>query len=643
MLLNELQESAVKNSYDTDVALIAGAGSGKSTVLAKRVEYIIANRLAEPKHILVLVFGKKAAADIREKIESESGMEASMVEIGTFHSFCTKILRKYGHYIGIDQKMKFYDSNSGSGGNRRLQALIAVLNDLGIAYDSDDIRDYFDFIDLSRANLITPSDLYKDIKKKLENGEQVSRRDVINYKVYSEYQKRCWKFMEFDYTDIVIYTYVLLRKCKDVRKEVVDELDYILIDEAQDLNIAQITIIKLLKCNNNNIMLIGDYRQAIFGFLGSKPSILLNHKKLFPGSETMFLKENYRSTKRIVSAANNLIKHLRSKMENSDMVSNNELGKRIELHKCIDCTDEADFICGKIFELTINGTYDYKDIAIIYPQSFLISKTKKTLSDLQIPFVSTSESKFFNKEEIKKIISCFKFINDPSSEQHFRAVTKSIQGLGKVSVDKIVQYSELNSISYTEALKLFNHKNKEQLQEIAVLLENEDNKNIYDIAKSFIGTLKIIEKYKSKNTDANEVRIENVRELLSILKTNEEMSIKEFLDFIALNDVNSDGPTNAVNFISIHSSKGLEYKVVFLMGFEDGAIPFFKAKENSEQMEESLRLAYVAITRAKKELYISFPAKRLNASGNFQPKAPSPFLKFIGNDINFINHCKKNN
>lgn len=618
--LNEQQFNAVTDSYDSNVALIASAGSGKTTVLTKRIQFLIEEMGVEPKNIMAITFTNKAANEMKERVERETDVEGMW--IGTFHSICVNILRMFPELLPVNKKFTILD------GKDSIAMLKNVLSDTKVEVENKNAySNFMSKISEYKNNYISPK---RAIEEALNNGDKQSAL------IYKEYYERCKKSHCLDFDDLIIYA-INLFKHKKVRDWFKKNIKYLLIDEFQDSNYTQILLAKCLS-QGNNVFVVGDIKQSIYGFRNAKPEYFENFTDVFENSKIMYLQRNYRSTQTIVNAGNDIIKNNKSKLDSTSFTTNKE-GDKIIIKECDDPEDEAYFVAN-----TIKCCCDsYNDIAILYSKHSQGIAIENELIRCEIPYEIVKGTSYFEKKEIKDIMAILKLKSNPYNEEAFTRTCTQIEGMGKVTVKNIIKFKEKNNIDFFTACKLALDPNKKTgkkiLSKIIPIIELNTT-NIPDLILELYSILDIREKYKVTDdmTDKikldNEVRYENLIELANVassMQTQYNLDLDGFLEKMALySQSNDDDKTNSVKLMTIHASKGLEFKDVFIIGAEEGIIPNAKSSFG-DKLEEQRRMMYVAVTRAKENLYISHCRFRKDSCSSGEIKH-SRFLPEINPD-----------
>ena len=599
MKFNEQQTQAIKNSYETDIVLMAGAGSGKTSVLVNRIAYILDNELATADELLVLTFTKKASNEMCERL-TKMGYDVSKMCCGTFHSVFTKFLRKYGNLIGTNKSsftiMEDKDAKS---------IIKKILDANDMKYDAEEIPYFKKCISSFKNSLISPDKAVK-IAKSSKDDYQIKIA-----KIYKAYHAFCWQTNRFDFDDLLVYQYVLMSENEDIKEKFKEMFKYILVDEAQDCNKAQIVILQLFKSDCNNLMLIGDTDQSIYAFRGAWPDFMVRHKDYFNNSRLMLLEQNYRSTSNIINASNSVIKNNLNRVD-KNVFTTREKGDLVDIIRYRTDDDEAISVVTSINKLVKNNGYKYKDIVILYRNRFLSRTFEEALNKRSIPYKITGSVRFWEKKEIADILSFYKLIANPKDIKSFKRVLKLFKGIGDTKVDGMISYAKELKVDLIEVLRYCNPDKKEysKFPSLYYILTTYKN-DIGKLAEEIIDLLELLQKYTKINADWARENLEYIQEFLSIAKKNTDLSVVDFLDNIILSNTVDEKVNDCVNLMTIHMSKGLEFPIVFIVGCEDGILPSAMAN-NVVQLEEERRLMYVAMTRAKDKLFITNCLERQN-------------------------------
>ena len=628
--LNNKQREAVE--YVTGPALVlAGAGSGKTRVLTYKIAYLVQAGIVKPYEILAITFTNKAAKEMKERTAKLLGTVANDVWLGTFHSICIRILKREIELLGYTRNFNIFDEDDK---NKLLKEIVKNLN-----YDDKEIPPKSVGYEISSAKdkLITP-ERYMAINKGDFRKEKFAN-------VYVEYQKSLKKNDALDFDDIINLTVKLLEEHPDRLEYYQNKFKYILVDEYQDTNKSQFTLIKLL-ANHGQISVVGDESQSIYGWRGADITNILNFEKEFTNAKVIKLEENYRSTKNILNAANEVIKNNESRLEKNLWTNNNE-GEKIEYNVARNEYDEARKVIAKILELRNKGEYNYNDFAILYRTNVQSRAFEEILMQEGIPYKLIGGLKFYGRKEIKDIIAYLKLINNQKDNISLRRIiNEPKRGIGPTTLEKLTEIainldcSIFEVLNKEECVSVFRcaSKLREFAEIINYLITQKDSMTLSAFVSLVLEKTKYLETLKEEKTEENQNRIENICELLGVVaefeKEDENNNLEAFLDNIALvSDVDKiDENEDSVTLMTLHSAKGLEYKVVFLVGMEEGLFPSSRSIGEITQLEEERRLCYVGITRAMERLYVSSASQR-TIYGRTEYTLPSRFIEEIPEDL----------
>ena len=621
--LNENQQKAVVHK-EGPMLVLAGAGSGKTSVLTNRIAYLIEEGVS-PANILAITFTNKAAREMKERVTKLIGADARYIQISTFHSFGLKILKENYEFLGYDKNFIILDSDD------TLTVVKKLMKDLNMNPKYYNARELRSKISSAKNELITPEKF-----KKQEYDE----------KIVTLYKKYCQKLKagnSVDFDDLLILPIKLLEMSPRVLNSYQERYKYILIDEYQDTNEAQYVFSKMISKKYRNIFVVGDNDQAIYAFRGANYKNILNFEKDYPDCKTILLEENYRSTKTILNAANSVIKHNKLRKD-KNLWSNNEEGDKIKYIKTDDEKSEGDYVVKEIKKIAENGT-SYDDIAILYRTNAQSRSIEEAMLKANIPYRIIGSFYFYNRKEIKDLLCYLRLINNPKDDVSLtRVINVPKRGIGNVTIANINARAEENNISMFEAITSGKELAFKQL--IEELQASSENKTLTELVELVLEKSGLKKELSEEKTLESEIRLENLEEFKSITKNYEnefgEVSLDDFLNEISLvSDVteHSEG-NNKVSLMTVHSVKGLEYDYVFIIGMEEGIFPHYNSimEGTNEAIEEERRLCYVAITRAKKKLWIINTKKRM-LYGQTQVNAPSRFIDEI--DDKYLEREKK--
>ena len=621
--LNENQQKAVVHK-EGPMLVLAGAGSGKTSVLTNRIAYLIEEGVS-PANILAITFTNKAAREMKERVTKLIGADARYIQISTFHSFGLKILKENYEFLGYDKNFIILDSDD------TLTVVKKLMKDLNMNPKYYNARELRSKISSAKNELITPEKF-----KKQEYDE----------KIVTLYKKYCQKLKagnSVDFDDLLILPIKLFEISPSILNRYQERYKYILIDEYQDTNEAQYVFSKMISKKYRNIFVVGDNDQAIYAFRGANYKNILNFEKDYPDCKTILLEENYRSTKTILNAANSVIKHNKLRKD-KNLWSNNEEGDKIKYIKTDDEKSEGDYVVKEIKKIAENGT-SYDDIAILYRTNAQSRSIEEAMLKANIPYRIIGSFYFYNRKEIKDLLCYLRLINNPKDDVSLtRVINVPKRGIGNVTIANINARAEENNISMFEAITSGKELVFKQL--IEELQTSSENKTLTELVELVLEKSGLKKELSEEKTLESEIRLENLEEFKSITKNYEnefgEVSLDDFLNEISLvSDVteHSEG-NNKVSLMTVHSVKGLEYDYVFIIGMEEGIFPHYNSimEGTNEAIEEERRLCYVAITRAKKKLWIINTKKRM-LYGQTQVNAPSRFIDEI--DDKYLEREKK--
>ena len=629
--LNGKQIEAV-NYTEGPCLIIAGAGSGKTKVLTHKIANLI-NKGVNPWNILAITFTNKAANEMKTRVEKLIGEDTSKdMWIGTFHSICVRILRRTIEQIGFDKSFVIFDTTD------QRSLIKKCIKQLEIDDKLFSDRSVQAEISNAKNEMLEPAEYAKkyagDFRK-----EKIAE-------IYSLYQKELKANNAIDFDDIINFTIKVLTESPEYLEYYTEKFHYVLVDEYQDTNKAQFTLITLLTAKYGNITVVGDNDQGIYSFRGADITNILNFEKDFPNTKIIKLEQNYRCTQNILDVANAVIKNNETKYEKK-LWTKNEKGERVQLHKADNEYDEASFIVEKINELKREEYYKNSDFAILYRMNSQSRSIEDILRREDMPYKIIGGLKFYERKEIKDAIAYLRLIqNNSDNLSLIRIINEPKRGIGKASLENIEELANHNQTSMYDIIKRANEfelnrvfiNSREFVQTIEELTERKDEMLISEILTEVLkksGYLKVLELEDSIEA---ENRIENLNEFLTVAmefeEENAENGLAEFLEGITLSsDIdNLEETEDTVTLMTLHSAKGLEFPVVFLVGMEEGIFPGFKSIGEPKELEEERRLCYVGITRAKEHLYMTC-AKQRTIFGSTSCNAVSRFLKEIPEEI----------
>ena len=631
MALNEMQQLAV-DTTEGPLLILAGAGSGKTTVLVNRVEHIISSRLATPWQVLAITFTNKAAGELRERLVSAIGDEANDIWAYTFHSCCSRILRRFGERIGYTNHFTIYDTDDSRRVMKQCQKQLGIEDKL--------INHKSILAEISRAkdSLISP-DEYK----------QTSQNDFRKSKIaecYEMYQKELKKSDAMDFDDIIFNTVKLLEENEDVRDLYQTQFKYVMVDEYQDTNHAQYVLTSLLADKYKNICVVGDDDQSIYRFRGATIENILSFENHYKGAKVIRLEENYRSTQNILDGANAVISHNKNR-KGKTLFTRSGSGDKIVYKTVMSESEESQYIIDEIIK-NVNNGMKYSDHAILYRMNAQSRNLEVMLTKSGISHRIIGGHRFFDRKEIKDIVSYLAVINNPSDnvrlqriinvpkraigDTMFANVLEIAAGLGMSAFEVCERADEFQKTSRSASKLMGFTKMIRDFQECI-----EDGMGLNDLLQEVLEKTKYLD-FLHEDIETYDDRVNNIKELSSMFikyeEESEDANLSEFLEDVALiSDIDSyNEDEDAVVLMTLHSAKGLEFPVEFIPGMEEGIVPGNQSMFSDEDLEEERRLAYVGITRAKKKLYLISSQQRM-LYGQTSRNMPSRFLREIPSSV----------
>ena len=625
--LNDKQYEAV-TSIEGPCLVIAGAGSGKTKVLTHKIAYLMKEKDVKPWNILAITFTNKAANEMKERIANLVGDDAQDIWMGTFHSICVKILRRFIDRIGFDTSFIIFDSSD------QKTMVKACMRDLGI--DDKKMTDRSVQFEISNAK----NEMLEPVAYTASAVGDYRKEQIA--KVYELYQKRLKENNAIDFDDIINYAIKILMENPDVLEYYAEKFQYILVDEYQDTNKSQFTLITMLASRHGNVTAVGDNDQGIYSFRGADISNILNFEKDFPGTKIIKLEQNYRCTGNILKAANAVIKNNEVKYK-KELWTNNEVGQLPKIYSAKNEYDEGSFIVQQINHLKREEYFKYSDFAVLYRMNTQSRAIEDIFNREGIPYKIVGGLKFYERKEIKDIISYLRLIQNPADNLSLkRIINEPKRGIGKASLENIEELANRTEQSMYEVIKNADQyglnrvflNSREFVNLIEEMRAKKDEIELSELITSILkksGYTKALE--DEKNIEA-ENRIANLDEFLNVAIEFEEESadntLSEFLEGITLSSDldNMEESEDTVTLMTLHSAKGLEFPAVFLVGLEEGVFPGYKSIGEPKELEEERRLCYVGITRAKQYLFLTF-SKQRTVFGSTSCNPVSRFLKEI--------------
>lgn len=636
--LNEMQHRAVTTT-DGAILILAGAGSGKTRVITNKIAYLIEEKNVNPYNILAITFTNKAAKEMLSRVEEMIGEDSRRVWISTFHAFCSKVLRIEAHHLDYDNNFTIYDTTD-------KQTLI---------------KNCMEALDYSKQS-ISPSLIASEISKAkdsmidVQEYENTYESDYIGSKiakVYSLYQQELKKNNAMDFDDLIYNCIRLFKEHKDVLEKYQFKFKYIMVDEYQDTNYSQYLLIKMLSAMHKNICVVGDDDQSIYTWRGADIRNILEFEKDFDNVLQIKLEQNYRSTSNIINAAHSVIKKNNERKEKKIWTDAND-GEKIKLYSAASERDESNYVAINIKKMVDNQGYDYKDFAVLYRANSLSRTYEEAFMKYGIPYKIFGGLKFYDRMEIKDILAYFRIIDNKFDDISLkRIINVPKRSIGTKTIEKIEAYARENNMSILDAMDevddiVSTTKTRESVKKFKLLISSlKTLANVLPVSELLD---KVLENtnykklYLEENSVENQSRLENIDELKSVVKefelNSEDKTLSAFLQNASLSTdmdekIQND---NYVSLMTIHSSKGLEFRAVFLVALEEDIFPSSRSILEESKLEEERRLCYVAITRAKEKLFMTRSIMRL-LYGKTNCNIVSRFVGEI--DTNFIESDNK--
>ena len=644
--LNESQCAAVTYN-DGPSLVIAGAGSGKTRVLTYKIAYLLENGY-NPWNILALTFTNKAAREMKERIARQVGMErARYLWMGTFHSIFSRILRAEASYIGFTSQFTIYDTADSK------SLLRSIIKEMGLDEKTYKPGVVQARISNAKNHLVTPTGYAAN--KEAYEGDMAAKMPAIR-DIYTRYWERCRQAGAMDFDDLLVYTYILFRDFPDVLARYRDQFRYVLVDEYQDTNYAQHSIVLQLTKENQRVCVVGDDAQSIYSFRGADIDNILYFTKIYPDTKVFKLEQNYRSTQTIVCAANSLIEKNERQIRKA-VFSEKEKGEPIGVFQAYSDVEEGDIVVNKIAELRREKRYAYSDFAILYRTNAQSRIFEEAMRKRSMPYRIYGGLSFYQRKEIKDVIAYFRLIVNPNDEEAFkRIINYPARGIGDTTVGKIIAAATGHNVSLWTVLceplaygLNFNKGTVGKLQAfrelISAFITDAAEKNAYEIGADIIRQSGIINDVCQDSSPENLSRKENIEELVNGMSDfcaqrqeegNPNVLLGDFLSEVSLltdQDSDKDGDDEKITLMTVHSAKGLEFKNVFVVGMEENLFPSSMVGDSPRALEEERRLFYVAITRAEEHCFLSYAKTRFRY-GKMEFGSPSRFLKDI--DVRFL-------
>ncbi|HHJ7163345.1 TPA: DNA helicase PcrA, partial [Streptococcus pyogenes] len=636
--MNDRQAQAVQTT-EGPLLIMAGAGSGKTRVLTHRIAYLIDEKFVNPWNILAITFTNKAAREMKERALALNPATKDTL-IATFHSMCVRILRREADHIGYNRNFTIVDP----GEQRTLMK--RILKQLNIDPKKWNERSILGTISNAKNDLLD------------EKGYEAQSADMYSQIVsrcYKAYQEELRRSEALDFDDLIMMTLRLFDANPDVLAYYQQRYQYIHVDEYQDTNHAQYQLIKLLASRFKNICVVGDADQSIYGWRGADMQNILDFEKDYPDAKVVLLEENYRSTKKILQAANDVINNNRNRRPKKLWTQNAD-GEQLVYYRANDERDEAVFVASTISNMSQELGKNFKDFAVLYRTNAQSRTIEEALLKSNIPYTMVGGTKFYSRKEIRDLIAYLTIVANPADNISFeRIVNEPKRGVGPGTLDKLRQFAYESDQSLLEAasnllMSPLKGKAAQAIMDLANILgqlrQDLDQMSITDLAEALLEKTGYLDSLRLQNTLESQARIENIEEFLSVTKNFDESSASQeedetgvdrlgrFLNDLALIADTDDSQAEAaeVTLMTLHAAKGLEFPVVFLIGMEEGVFPLSRASEDPDELEEERRLAYVGITRAEEVLFMT-NANTRTLFGKSSYNRPTRFLKEISEEL----------
>ena len=667
--LNSEQKAAV-SCVDGPVLIVAGAGSGKTRVLTSRIAYILEQKDLDPSRILALTFTKKAASEMKERIALMVGeRKARKLYMGTFHSVFIRFLREFSESLGYPNAFTIYDTSDS------VSAIKTCLKELQLDDKIYKPKDVLSRISMAKNNLVT-AEAYRRNPNALQNDASAKKPRICD--IYQRYSEKCRQAGVMDFDDILLNMNILLRDNPAALESIAGRFDYIMVDEYQDTNFAQYLILKKLSQFHQNLCVVGDDSQSIYAFRGAKIENILNFKKDYPQHSIFRLEQNYRSTKVIVDAANSVIARNSARIP-KECYSMGAQGEKIRLIQADKEQEEAELIASAIFSRIQSERAEYQDFAILYRTNSQSRILEAALRSMRLPYMIYSGNSFYERAEVKDMMAYFKLVVNINDDEAFkRVINKPARGIGETSLSALTAAASHHGIplfkaAYADDLEKYGLKQaaikkiREFCDMIGGLTKKSNELDAYSIAKRIADDSGLYLFYKSDTSIEGQSRTSNIVELVDSIKLFIEGKNEEYLKDMQVNGEVSDGDeltlkdfpvitlgdylenasllsavddhdeegSNKIALMTVHSSKGLEFPYVYVAGMEENIFPSGGFMASESEIEEERRLFYVAMTRAKKVLQLSFASSRFR-NGKTECNSPSRFIREI--DTQYISN-----
>ncbi|RGG63000.1 DNA helicase PcrA [Blautia sp. AF19-10LB] len=636
--LNPPQQEAVFHT-EGPLLILAGAGSGKTRVLTHRIAHLIADKGVNPFNILAITFTNKAAQEMRERVDKLTGADGMSVWVATFHSTCVRILRRYIDRLGYDNRFTIYDSDD------QKTLMKEICRKLNIDTKKYKERSLLAQISHAKDEMITPDEM------EMNAGGDFNQKKVAQ--VYREYQAALKSNNALDFDDLLVKTVELFQNCGDVLESYQEKFRYIMVDEYQDTNTVQFKFVSLLAARYGNLCVVGDDDQSIYKFRGANIGNILGFERVFPDAKVIRLEQNYRSTKNILNAANEVIANNAARKEKRLWTENPE-GEKLHFRQFMNGFEEAEYVIGDIAKKKREHLADYRECAILYRTNVQSRLFEEKCLKANIPYKIVGGINFYARKEIKDLLCYLKTIDNSADDLAVRRILNvPKRGIGATTVGRVQDYADYMNVSFYDALRVAEEvpsigRSLNKIEGFVTFIQSLKSKaqaySVTEILEEVIGLTGYVDELKAEDTEESRARIENIDELISKTVSYEEAmkaegreaTLSGFLEEIALiADIDTVDPDqDYVLLMTLHSAKGLEFPYVYLAGMEDGMFPSSMCifSDDPTDMEEERRLCYVGITRAMKELTLTSARQRL-VRGETQYNKVSRFVREIPREL----------
>ncbi|WP_413376155.1 DNA helicase PcrA [Alkalihalobacillus sp. 1P02AB] len=631
--LNPEQKAAVKHT-EGPLLLMAGAGSGKTRVLTHRVAYLLREKGIAPWNVLAITFTNKAAREMKERVAKLVGPVAEDIWISTFHSMCVRILRRDVDRIGYSRNFTILDSAD------QLSVIKQILKEKNLDPKKFDARSILGTISSAKNELTKP-------KEFVASATQLYEQTAAE--VYVEYQKRLKNNNAMDFDDLIMKTIDLFKQVPEVLEFYQRKFQYLLVDEYQDTNRAQYLLVKMISDKYQNLCVVGDSDQSIYRWRGADIANILSFEEDYPTSTVILLEQNYRSTKTILEAANQVIGNNRNRKP-KNLWTENDQGNKINYYAAGTEQEEAQFVVEKVREATREEGFNYSEIAVLYRTNAQSRVIEEFFVKSNIEYNIVGGTKFYDRKEIKDVLAYLRLISNPDDDISLRRIVNvPKRGIGATTVDKLASYAIANGLSIFSALQEIEQtgvtpramtKLREFRDQLGHWIQMQDYLSVTELVEDLLERTGYRDVLKNEQTIEAQSRLENIDEFITVTqefeKSNEDKTLVAFLTDLALvadidrldDEEEEEKKKDAITLMTLHSAKGLEFPVVFLIGMEEGVFPHSRSLFEEDEMEEERRLAYVGITRAEQRLYLT-NAKLRTMYGRTNSNPPSRFIKEV--------------